>query len=328
MYPPENLLPPDEMTNRWWRVQAKVEDEAWTRWSEPVNTIYYKNAYERIKLTGKLVVGVSSDRSQGIFKFLDGETPAGVDIELANRVAKHLTTEMKKEVKLETRPRNWGKLFEPLGNGDADLVIAAVTKLPSREVKNNIIFSQSYFCTGKSLLYSTKSGVKPIKCDTSVRCNTSVRSLLKGKVVGYGEGTASEELIVKLANEMGKSFSTRTFPQVEDPIILLTHNSGIQFAVTDTAFAEVRVLEEEKGVLDSVRFCKCDYPHEYKPLDEYGIAVDQSETELLNAINATIIDLKKNWSLDKILERAATERFPKTDHEKLRPVYTSECSGD
>jgi ABC-type amino acid transport substrate-binding protein len=312
-------------------VRAKVGG-AWTPWSEPVHTTHYENSYERIKLTGKLVVGVSSDTSQGIFKFLDGENPVGVDIELVKSIANHLASNLKQEIRIEYIPKNWAKLFEPIENGMADIVIAAVTKLTSREQKYNIRFSDGYFCTGKSLLFSRNSGFSPKSCNNRARkCSASVMRLLNGNL-GYGEGTATEELLDKLVTETKKmSFSKRPFSEIEVPIgKLLASNSGIQFAMTDTVFAEARVLEEESDRLASVRLCDCDYPSTYNRLDEYAIAVDQSETELLDAINATIINNKFS-GLDKILKDAATKKFPKVAEEspnKLKPLYTSECSDD
>jgi ABC-type amino acid transport substrate-binding protein len=155
-------------------------------------------------------------------------------------------------------------------------------------------------------------------------------SRLNGGVVGYGRKTATAELLDKLRGK-NVTFTTRAFAEVDIPVRkLLASRSEIQFAMTDTAFAEARVLEDDSDKLASVRLCDWDYPDPKNPFDEYAVAVEQSETELLNAVNDTIRVLKSDKinGLDQILEDAATKRFPKVAKEKLRPLYKSECSGD
>jgi ABC-type amino acid transport substrate-binding protein len=316
---------------RWWKVRAKVGD-VWTPWSDPIRTTHYENSYERIKVTGRLMVGVSSDRSQGIFKFLDGEQQAGVDIELVKRIALFLKHKLGlKKIEPQYVSKHWSELFDPLKTGSVDIVIAAVTSLKSRERAHNIKFSEGYFCTGKSLLYPAKAGIKPPNCNASIKCNSYMMSVLDGKAVGYGKDTATEELLKVLEKEPRKfAFSKKSFPEVEEPIEkILASNSAIQFAMTDTAFAEARVLERTAGDLISVRLCPCDYPRGYKRLDEYAIAVDTAETDLLEAINTMIRNLKSNNSsdLNEMIKEAAEKKFPSLTRrapEQLTKLY-SEC---
>ena len=331
-----SFYPHEKANERWWRVRAIVDGTP-TPWSAPIHTVRYENALERIKSTGTLVIGVSSDTSQGIFKFLAGKDPAGVDreagvdIELVKQIAKHLESILNRDIRIIYNPKSWESVFQPIQDGTADIVVAAVSKLRSREEYYKIRFSDGYFCTGKSLLYSTASGFNPVECKPSAgKCTAPVMSRLNGGVVGYGRKTATAELLDKLRGK-NVTFTTRAFAEVDIPVRkLLASRSEIQFAMTDTAFAEARVLEDDSDKLASVRLCDCDYPDPKNPFDEYAVAVEQSETELLNAVNDTIRVLKSDKinGLDQILEDAATKRFPKVAKEKLRPLYKSECSGD
>jgi ABC-type amino acid transport substrate-binding protein len=312
-YYPETLKI-DNGVERWWKVRAKV-DGSWTPWSEPVCTVHYENSLERIRLTGRLLVGVSSDETQGVFKFLNGEDLAGVDIGLAERIAAGLAQRFqmpKGSIQPIYVPKRWTELFDPLKNGGADLVIAAVTKLKSRETQYDIAFSKGYYCTGKTLIYASSAKSPPSsRCEAHGRkCPTPARDLLRGRLVGYGEATATAELLEKLQSELGKdAFTKRAYPEVEAPIRkLLVPNSGVQLAMTDTAFAEARVLEGSG--LSELRLCPCDFPSGYERIDEYAVAVDRNETELVAEIDKIIDDLKKDKAngLAAIVNKAARDK--------------------
>jgi tetratricopeptide (TPR) repeat protein/ABC-type amino acid transport substrate-binding protein len=321
-------------TEKWWRVRARVDGEV-TRASKPVKTTFYKDVYDRIKQTGILRVTATSNQSRGIFKFLKGADAdaAGVDVELAEQIARQLSVEMKKEIKKELVPiTTWeDKLFEQLGNGETDVVIDAATKLKYREEKYNIKFSGTYFCAGYSVVYKKVQNLEHNKD------NLSVRDLIKGKTIAYSRGTASAALIDKLAKEMGEqSFKTVPFDEIEAPIQYILNNSNVQFALTDTTFAVARVFEQNEktpGTLDSRQFLDPDFPSEStaeERRNEYAVAVYQDEKKLLDSINTTIRDLKNNGTLQKMLKAAAEdyrmEKFPKIAQEESTLLYTSDCS--
>lgn len=312
---------------QWWRVRAETESGAQGAWSKPLKTTYYENAYSRVKNSkdNHLIVFVSNSVAQGIFRFLDAKgNVTGIDIDLARRTADTLSAEMHKPIKPFFVPVAWKNLLQQPGLGTSDLIISSITKRDSRENKYQIKFSEPYFCTGQSLLYrkNDPSGDKPVR-----------EMLWERRTVGYQEGTTSEQLVEKLAADLkdsGQPLQLRTFGEAENMVqSLLAPNSGIQLAVTDTAFAVDRVLKEGSGGLASKPFTESDFPQSVtteERRDDYAIAVAQAETKLLEYINKAIADLKGNGGLKSIFEKAAKAKFPKASNEERARLYHSTCS--
>jgi ABC-type amino acid transport substrate-binding protein len=122
----------------------------------------------------------------------------------------------------------------------------------------------------------------------------------------------------------------KPFSEVEPAIVRLKiTNSDVQFAITDTAFALSRSLEEKSGFLGSIPFLEQDYPLAATPderRDEYAASVNERDGKLLEVINSTIKNLKSNGELMKIYEKSAAERFPGATATELSALYQSECS--
>jgi ABC-type amino acid transport substrate-binding protein len=202
------------------------------------------------------------------------------------------------------------------------MIISSITKLPSRESEHHIKFSQAYFCTGQSLLYR--------KADWTT--DVPIRDMLKGKTVGYREGTTSAKLVAKLVAAAGQD-APRTKPFLEAESMLQSlaaPTSSIQAVMTDTPFALDALFRQGiGGRLASKPFSKSDYPASVareELIEEYALAVAQGETELLDAINRTIMKLKIDKTLDKILEEAAAAKFPSLAPSTRAQLYAQACS--
>jgi ABC-type amino acid transport substrate-binding protein len=310
---------------RWWRVRANLENggDFWSGWSRPVQTTRYSNAYSRIKGQGQMLIYVTSEIEQGIFRFLDPDKKKliGADVDIADEIANTLTSDLHKEIKTRLVPVPFTDLLRQPRRGNADIIISSITKLSSRESDYDINFSQPYFCTGQSLIYR--------KADWPT--DVSIREMLKGKTVGYKEGTTSEKLVAALVAELGEKVVRRhQFNGAENMVkSLLARTSGIQLIVTDTPFALDSLQEEDKEKqLVTKQFSASDFPASIAPDergDQYAVAVAQGEEELLEAVNRTIANLKRDRKLDVILEKAALQRHPKLSHDLINQLYASNC---
>jgi Bacterial extracellular solute-binding proteins, family 3 len=155
---------------RWWRVRAKLDNgnmsDYWTGWSRPVQTTRYSNVYSRIKGQGQLIIYVTSEIEQGIFRFLDDDKKEliGADVDIAKEIADTLTSDLHRKEKEKIRKRivpvPFTDLLSQPRKGNADIIISSITKLSSRESEYDIKFSQPYFCTGQSLIY--RNGLLPV----------------------------------------------------------------------------------------------------------------------------------------------------------------------
>lgn len=112
------------------------------------------SACSRKENTNRLVVGM--ELAYPPFEMTDEKgQPAGVSVDLARALGKHLG----KEVVIENIP--FDGLIPALKTGKIDLVISSMTATPERS--QSIDFSDPYLTTGLALLVGAKSEVQSIK---------------------------------------------------------------------------------------------------------------------------------------------------------------------
>ena len=136
-----------------------------------------------IKDRGVMRIGIEN-RDWGRFHFWRGGKVQGIDVDLANEIAKALG------VKAEFVPTTWGNGEKGTLSGtwlsedwsEFDIVISAITKLPSRAEK--VVFSVSYASVGQKILFRKQDGFNSLKD-------------LAGKKVGAQKGTTSEAIARK-----------------------------------------------------------------------------------------------------------------------------------
>jgi len=136
-----------------------------------------------IKDRGVMRIGIEN-RDWGRFHFWRGGKAQGLDVDLANEIAKALG------VKAEFVPTTWGNGEKGTLSGtwlsedwsEFDMVISAITKLPSRAER--VVFSVSYASVGQKILFRKQDGFNSLKD-------------LAGKKVGAQKGTTSEAIARK-----------------------------------------------------------------------------------------------------------------------------------
>jgi len=136
-----------------------------------------------IKDRGVMRIGIEN-RDWGRFHFWRGGKAQGLDVDLANEIAKALG------VKAEFVPTTWGNGEKGTLSGtwlsedwsEFDIVISAITKLPSRAER--VVFSVSYASVGQKILFRKQDGFNSLKD-------------LAGKKVGAQKGTTSEAIARK-----------------------------------------------------------------------------------------------------------------------------------
>jgi ABC-type amino acid transport substrate-binding protein len=308
---------------RWWRVRAKIGGTSgnikWSGPSAPVKTTFFQNSFSQIKNNGELLVYVSNSLTQGIFRFL-GKNGAlrGADVSISGKIAAALAAEIGKPVIPHFVPVPWTTLLNRPNAGDADIIISSISTRQARESQYQIAFSRPYFCSGQSIIYRKSDW------PTDVR----PREMLRNKTVGYELNSTSQELVEKLAGEVG---GIRKQPSGElEQLIqsLLAPNSTVQLIVTDTPFARERLLRGDAANLASKPFSEADYPTAAtaeERQDEYAIAVAQGETQLLNIVNKTITEMKHDGTLTGILTSATDAIHPGIAAREKSELTTSLC---
>ncbi|MCP4150508.1 MAG: transporter substrate-binding domain-containing protein [bacterium] len=133
---------------------------------------------EQIKKAGKLVLGTTDDYPPYEFRMLGDKKVVGLDIDIANEIAKELG------VKLEIQVIQFKDLIKSLSENKVDIVIAALS--PTTERKKIVDFSKVYYKADQYMLIN-KNNKKVIKTVAD----------LKGKKVGIQIGSVQMELAMK-----------------------------------------------------------------------------------------------------------------------------------
>jgi polar amino acid transport system substrate-binding protein len=174
----------------------------------------------KIKSRGVLIVGTSADWPPYEYVTPSGEF-AGIDIEIAKRIAKYLN------VSLQVKDMKFSALFEAVRRGDVDIAIADIAMKPER--LQAVDFSIPYRCeTGKAIV---------------VRKGFEWRGYesLYGRRVGVQLGTTEQDLAEKYFS--GKA-EIVTFDRVYPEMTLALKTGKIDAMVTAPDVAKVIVSKE------------------------------------------------------------------------------------
>jgi putative glutamine transport system substrate-binding protein len=226
-----------------------------------------QNAKDR----GYFVVGVSHDSKP--FSFLDDKgAPAGLDVDIAKRIAK---TVFGDENKIQFKKTEGFRSVSLLTSGELDFILAAMTITPQRQLI--VDFSDPYYYTGQAIL---------------VRANSNIRSpkdLNKKKVVVELNTTAE-----------------KTPKKFAPAAILMGYKTGEDFNAFSNGEGDALVSDEAllMGFLE-------DHPVGYKLLPQrlsiepYGVAIKSTDgaASLKAVINNVLSEMKTDKSFDKLKEK-------------------------
>jgi len=234
-----------------------------------------------VKKKGVLVAGVKD--SLPPFGYIDEKTRTiiGYDIDFVNAIARKLG------VKVELKPVTSASRMPQLQEGNIDMIVATMTKNPERA--KQIDFSHTYFFTGQKFI--TKKG--------------SVTSLkdLEGKRIGTAKGSTSEQN-VKKALPTATVLSFDDYPQA----FLALQQGKVQAVTTDEAIlAGILAKSPQKD--------KFEIPNVQLSDEPYGIGMRKGDTNFVNFVNKTILEMEKSGEAKQIFEKWFG---PKTDFDLKR----------
>ncbi|MGZ0039348.1 transporter substrate-binding domain-containing protein [Paenibacillus ottowii] len=229
------------------------------------------NGLEAIKQRGKLVVGVKYDTKLFGLKDPASGKVEGFDVDIAKAVAKHIFGD---ETKLELKEVTSKTRITLLQNGDIDAIIATMTI--SDERKKQVDFSDVYFNAGQSLLVKKGSPI------------TGLESLTPDTKVLAVKGSTSAKNI----REKAPNATILEFENYQDAFNALKAGKG-QALTTDNSILLGMQQQDPNYTLVGGNFTE----------EPYGIAVKKGQTELLQAINDTIKELKSSGEYDKLHEQ-------------------------
>jgi polar amino acid transport system substrate-binding protein len=220
---------------------------------------------------GTLVEGelkVCSDIPYAPFDVMDGETYTGFDGDLVNEIANGL------DLELVVQDSGFDGLQSGLAlNSDqCDLVASAMTITEEREA--NLDFTDGYYDSEQSLMVPTGSDIASIDD-------------LDGKNVGVQQGTTGKSY----TEENAEGAEVIAFPSDAEMF------SAIKAGQVDALLQDLPVnLEHTKdGDFEIVETYSTD--------EQYGFAVKQGNTALLDAVNEQLAELRDNGTYDEIYNK-------------------------
>jgi len=128
---------------------------------------------------GKIIVG--SDIPYPPMEFFEGDTPAGLDIDIAQEIADSLGVEM------EVIDYDWDGLFMAVESGEVDFAISSITITAERSEK--MLFSVPYFNAGQTIVVAdstlTLDDLKELKIGAQTDTTSYDEAEKLGIVVGF-----------------------------------------------------------------------------------------------------------------------------------------------
>jgi polar amino acid transport system substrate-binding protein len=226
---------------------------------------------EKIKERGKIIVGTSADWPPYEYVTPEGEF-AGIDIEIAKRIAEHLGVE------LEIKDMKFAALFEAVRKGDVDIAIADIAMKPER--LQAVDFSIPYRCeTGKAIVVRASDAP-----------GYTGYSWLEGKRIGVQLGTTEQDLAEKFFG--GKS-EVITFDRVYPEMVMALKTGRIDAMIVAPDVAKLIVSKEaDLKIVDYLPFFSCSV-----------VAIPHCAFKLKMEISKVLWNLLQTGELEKIIEQ-------------------------
>ena len=229
---------------------------------------------EKVKTSGKLVVGTEAQYAPYEFKDLDANF-AGCDMWLAQQIADSLGVE------LEVVDMAFDGIIPAVQSGQVDLGIAAFTNTPERA--EEIDFSDLYETSAQLLI------VKAGNADTY-----STKESLAGLKVGAQKGTIQSQLIQSALPE-SELFELEKYPA----LALEVQNGNIAGLVVDQAVGEALVATSN-GTLEVSNF---EFSAEEASFGK-SVVIAKGNEDLVEAVNEVINKVTADGSYQKAYDEA------------------------
>jgi ABC-type amino acid transport substrate-binding protein len=198
----------------------------------------------------------------------------GFDIELIEAIGEKIGRTP------EVQDTSFETIFRDLAQGKFEAVISAATITAERE--KAVDFSNPYYLSEQAVLVKEGSPIGSLED-------------LKGKTVGVQQGTTGQELAKK---ELSGS-EIRPFPEGPDAVNALKAGT-VEGVIIDAPVAQ-NAVEKSGGV---------EIAEKVPTEEDYGIAVAQGETELLEEINKGLEEVEEDGTYAEIYEKWFHEEPP------------------
>ena len=215
----------------------------------------------------QLTVGTNSEFPP--FEFQENGNVVGIDMDIMKAIAQQL------DMELVIMDMDFDALPTALSTGQIDCIAAGFSADPTRE--ETMDFSDSYYKASQSILVPAGSSIATAKD-------------LEGKKIGAQAGTTGETTAENITGAEAKGYGS---PMLATQDMM---NGNLDAVIVDKNPAEV--IKEQYG--EDVTLINDQFPEE-----EYVIAVNNGNTQLLNKINDALQVILNDGTLDDIVKKYA-----------------------
>ena len=204
------------------------------------------------------------------YEYHEGNEIVGIDVDIARAICENMGAE------LQITDIAFDSIIPEIQADKADFGAAGMTVTEDR--MSQVDFSDTYATGVQSVIVTEGSEIKTIDD-------------LSGKLIGVQQGTTGD---IYASDDFGDE-NVQRFPKGADAVQALV-NGKIDAVIIDNKPAQVFVSENEGLTILDTAYAE----------EEYAIAVKKGNTELLDAINASIASLKESGVLDEIVAKYVT----------------------
>ncbi len=196
----------------------------------------------------------------------------GIDVAIAKKIAEN------QGKNLVIEDMEFDGLIAAVSTGKVDMAVAGMTATPERA--QSVDFSDTYFVASQVML------VAPDNTDI-----TKAEDLKNGKTVGVVLGYTGDGIVT---DDLGVAEDKITRANRAIDIVQDVKNGKLDAVVVDSATGKALAEKNDLKVVED--------PEAFDT-EEYAIAVKKGNTELLEAINKTLEEMKANGEIDALAEQ-------------------------
>ena len=224
-------------------------------------------ADEGYKLVKEGTLTMATNAQFPPYEYYDGQDVIGIDADIAKAIADKLG------LKLEIQDMEFNSIITAVQSGKADLGLAGMTVTDER--KQSVDFTDSYATGIQSVIVKEGSSIKSIDD-------------LKGKKIGVQLATTGD---IYAKDDFGEE-NVEEYNKGADAVMALT-SGKIDAVIIDNQPAKSFV-----ETTDGLQILDTDYVQE-----DYAAAIQKGNTDLLNAVNGALKELKEDGTIQKILDK-------------------------
>ena len=226
-------------------------------------------SFEKIQKNGKFIVGLDATFAPMGFRGENGEI-IGFDIDLAKEVARRWGVEV------EFKSCEWDGIIFDLNSGLIDMAWNGMSITEER--KRQASFSEPYFTDGQLIFSKKEAKVNKI-------------SELEGKVIGLQLGSSADYAVQK----------RDIFSKIKEVKKYATNVEALMDL--EAGRTDAVVVDTVAGKYYNSKRATLVYSEESLTKEYYGVAMRKKDKELVNKLNETLNEMRKDGTFTKISEK-------------------------